>query len=199
MADMIDASLKMWGDARDAATEVFFFNTYGSPILQAMMGLRADETSVSRRIARDVAREAAAAQAATHLEERIDQGGLPEAVVRALIYIRLPEGKVDERGFAAIKQVGAELPPDRAHRPRAVQGDCERAVSDRAAGWRTGDRGIAGTAAGYPPTRGGPDDRATLARRARRPFGRGPPAARTRRGLVAGAARRASRTPTCQG
>ena len=70
----------MWGNARDAATEAFFFNTYGSPMLQAMVGLRADETSVSRRIARDVAREAAAAQAAAHLEERIDQGGLPEAV-----------------------------------------------------------------------------------------------------------------------
>jgi hypothetical protein len=31
--------------------------------------------------------------------------------VRALIYVRLPEGKVDERGFAALKQIGAELPP----------------------------------------------------------------------------------------
>ena len=33
-----------------------------------------------------------------------------EAAVRALIYVRLPEGKVDERGFAALKQIGAELP-----------------------------------------------------------------------------------------
>jgi len=31
--------------------------------------------------------------------------------VRALIYVRLPEGKVDERGFAVMKQIGAELPP----------------------------------------------------------------------------------------
>jgi hypothetical protein len=45
------------------------------------------------------------------LEQRIDQGGLLEAAVRALIYVRLPEGKVDERGFAALKQIGAELPP----------------------------------------------------------------------------------------
>ena len=75
-----------------------------------MVGLRADETSVSRRIGRDVAREAAAKQAAVHLEQQIDQGGLIEAAVRALIYVRLPEGKVDERGFAALKQISAELP-----------------------------------------------------------------------------------------
>jgi len=110
MSDMVASGLEMWGKARDTATEAFFFNNYGSPFLQAMVGLRADETSVSRRTGRDVAREAAAKQAAVHLEQRIDQGGLIEAAVRALIYVRLPEGKVDERGFAALKQISAELP-----------------------------------------------------------------------------------------
>ena len=110
MSDMITSGLEMWGKARDAATEAFFFHTYGSPILQAMVGLRADETSVSRRIGRDVTREAAAKDAAVHLEQQIEQGGLIEAAVRALIYVRLPEGKVDERGFAALKQISAELP-----------------------------------------------------------------------------------------
>ena len=110
VSDMIANGLEMWGQARDAATEAFFFNTYGSPLLQAMVGLRADETSVSRRIGRDVAREAAAKEAAAHLEQSIDQGGLIEAAVRALIYVRLPEGKVDDRGFAALKQISAELP-----------------------------------------------------------------------------------------
>jgi pimeloyl-ACP methyl ester carboxylesterase len=110
MSDMITNGLEMWGKARDTATEMFFFNAYGSPILQALVGLRADQTSVSRRIGRDMAREAAARQAAALLEQRIDQGGLIEAAVRALIYVRLPEGKVDERGFAALKQISAELP-----------------------------------------------------------------------------------------
>jgi hypothetical protein len=110
VSDMIASGLEMWGKTRDAATEAFFFNTYGSPILQAMVGLRADATSVSRRAGRDVAREAAASQAAAHLEQGIEQGSLIEAAVRALIYVRLPEGKVDERGFAALKQISAELP-----------------------------------------------------------------------------------------
>ena len=110
MSDMIASGLEMWGEARDAATETFFFNTYGSAVVQAMVGLRADETSVSRRIGRDLARETAAQQTAAFLEQQIDRGGLIEAAVRALIYVRLPEGKVDERGFAALKQISAELP-----------------------------------------------------------------------------------------
>jgi hypothetical protein len=101
----------MWGKARETATEAFFFNTYGSPAVQAMVRLRGDGAAVSRSIGRDVAREAAARQAAARLEQRIDQEGLLEAALRALIYVRLPEGKVDERGFAALKQIGAELPP----------------------------------------------------------------------------------------
>jgi hypothetical protein len=110
VSDWIESGLKAWGEARDSMVEAFFFNTYGSQLLQAMVGLRADETSISRRVGRDVAREAAAKQAATHLEQRIDKGGLIEAAVRALIYVRRPEGKVDERGFAALKQISAELP-----------------------------------------------------------------------------------------
>ncbi len=109
-SDLIASGLEMWAKARDAATEALFFNTYGSPLVQAAFGLRADNISVSRRIGRDVAREAAAQQAAAHLEQQIDQGGLIEAAVRALIYVRLPEGKVDERGYAALKQISAELP-----------------------------------------------------------------------------------------
>src|SRR3984893_7814870 len=109
MSDTITSGLEMWGKARDSATEAFFFNTYGSPIVQAMVGLRAEEASVSRSIGRDVAREAAAKEAAVHLEQQIDQGGLIEAAVRALIYVRLPEGTADERGFAALKQISSAL------------------------------------------------------------------------------------------
>jgi hypothetical protein len=111
ISEMIAGGLELWGKARDVSAEALFFNTYGSPILQAMVGLRANETSPSRRIGRDVAHEAALRRAAVELEQRVDQGGLIEAAVRALLYVRLPEGKVDERGYAALKQISVELPP----------------------------------------------------------------------------------------
>jgi len=57
-----------------------------------------------------LAREAAAKQMAAHLEQRIETGGLPEATVRALLYVRMPDGVADERGFAALRQIAGELP-----------------------------------------------------------------------------------------
>jgi pimeloyl-ACP methyl ester carboxylesterase len=107
----IASGLEAWGKARDIMQEEIFLNTYASPWLQALVGLRADGSSPTRRVERDLAREAITKQTAAYLELRIDEGGLLEAAVRALIYVRLPEGKVDERGFAALKQIGAELPP----------------------------------------------------------------------------------------
>jgi hypothetical protein len=110
VSDIIANGFETWGKARDLIQEQIFLNTYASPFLQALVGLRADGSAPTRRAERDLAREAIARQAAAYLEQRIDQGGLLEAAVRALIYVRLPEGKVDERGYAALKQVSAELP-----------------------------------------------------------------------------------------
>jgi Protein of unknown function (DUF3141) len=110
LSGIIADGLEAWGRARDLMQEEIFLNTYASPWLQALVGLRADGSSPIRRAERDLAREAIAKQTAAYLEQRIDEGGLLEAAVRALIYVRLPEGKVDERGFAALKQIGAELP-----------------------------------------------------------------------------------------
>jgi pimeloyl-ACP methyl ester carboxylesterase len=111
VSDWIEGSLEAWGKARDALTETLFLNIYASPLLQAMVGLGADQSMARRRIERDLAREATASQMAAHLARRIDAGGLVEAVVRALIYVRLPEGKVDERGFVALEQLADGLPP----------------------------------------------------------------------------------------
>ncbi len=114
LSDSIIAGLESWTRARDSMVESVFFNVYGSPLLQAMVGLRADEPAESRRrIGRDLGRETAVSRLAADLEKRIDQGGLAEAVLRALVYVRRPEGRVDERGFAALKEIGAAMPPDK--------------------------------------------------------------------------------------
>jgi Protein of unknown function (DUF3141) len=111
VSGIIANGLEAWGKARDLIQEQIFLNTYASPWLQALVGLHADGSSPTPRVERDLAREVIAKQTAAYLEQRVDEGGLLEAAVRALIYVRLPEGKVDERGFAALKQIGAELPP----------------------------------------------------------------------------------------
>jgi Protein of unknown function (DUF3141) len=110
VSDAITSTLDMWSNARDMAVESIFLNTYGSPLLQAMVGLRADPPTHRRRIERDLTREAAASRMAAELRQRIDQGGVAEAVLRALIFVRGPEGSVDERGFKALEEINAAQP-----------------------------------------------------------------------------------------
>src|SRR5262249_278911 len=89
--------LEAWGKARAAMSQEIFLATYGSPWLQAWLGLRADDAPMSHHIQRDLARDAAAGRVIAQLHDRIEAGGLAEAAIRALLYIRLPDGKADER------------------------------------------------------------------------------------------------------
>jgi hypothetical protein len=110
MSSWITSCLNSYGEFRDTMTELMFLNTYGSPLLQSMVGLGAQSNEVPRHIERDLARETAQAQLRAELEHKFDVGHIEEAVLRALIYIRLPEGSVDERGFAILKLLRASRP-----------------------------------------------------------------------------------------
>jgi hypothetical protein len=115
VSEQIVATLDSYRDARDRMTESMFLNLYGSPVLQAMVGLRSDAAKARQRIGRDVAREAAVAKTRAHVEASIEHGGLREATVRALLYIgrgRAQRG-ADERGFAVLRQIRAERPENR--------------------------------------------------------------------------------------
>ena len=76
-------------------------------------GVPAGETSHSPPLARETDRAALAHRSEAYLEQHIAEGGLPAALVRALLYVRLPEGRTDERGLAALSQIAAALPPAR--------------------------------------------------------------------------------------
>jgi hypothetical protein len=111
-SDWIVAMLDRYRDMRDQATEAFFLNLYGSPVLQAMVGLRADLTTARLRIGRDVAREAGEAGSIAASESRIEQGGLVEAGLRALLYIgrSASHEAADERVFATLRQLRQRHP-----------------------------------------------------------------------------------------
>jgi hypothetical protein len=107
-ATWITTCLQSFGEIRDAMTETMFLNTYGSPWLQALVGLGGD--GEPRRVERDLLREANGSRLRTELEHCFETGGPEDAALRALIYIRLPEGTVDERGFSALKLIRASRP-----------------------------------------------------------------------------------------
>ncbi len=109
MSSWITSCLQTMGEFRDAMTETIFLNTYGSPFLQALLGL-GTEQAAPRRVERDLVREAATARMRSELEQRFDAGGPDEAALRSVIYVRLPERSVDERSFSVIKLIGESRP-----------------------------------------------------------------------------------------
>jgi hypothetical protein len=93
---------------RDALQESVFFGIYGSPLVQALAGIDPQQKESGRRITRDLAREARQARLAQDLAAKIEAGGFIEGVLRAMLYVRMAEGRVDERAFAALKKIAAE-------------------------------------------------------------------------------------------
>ncbi|MBS0522951.1 MAG: DUF3141 domain-containing protein [Proteobacteria bacterium] len=105
MEQAASAWISTWLDgvriARDGMTEAFFVNLYGSPMLQALTGV--GEGMTRRHVERDLGREAGIARLRAELEKMFEVGGLPEAGLRALLYVRAADGSADERGLAVVK------------------------------------------------------------------------------------------------
>ena len=112
LSRQIIQALDTYRDVRNWFTETMFMTLYGSPVLQAMVGLGSDNAKVRRQIGREVIREAAAQRMAAEIEARVDRGGLCEAVVRALLYIELGRAvpAADERAFDVARQIRSEHP-----------------------------------------------------------------------------------------
>jgi pimeloyl-ACP methyl ester carboxylesterase len=108
-SDWIVQCLDAFTDSRDAMVEGIFMATYGSPLLQALVGLRADGAETRRHVERELAREAAIRRKRAELDRRIEQGSPIEAALRALIYVRQPQQTFDERGFNILKEINSGL------------------------------------------------------------------------------------------
>ena len=107
-SDWIETSLDAYRDLRDHMSEAMFHAVYGSPLVQALVGLKASDASPRRRPGKDAAHLALVAQRIEELRDGIAEGGPREAVLRALLYIRMPDGVVDERGFNFLRRMREE-------------------------------------------------------------------------------------------
>jgi pimeloyl-ACP methyl ester carboxylesterase len=112
MSSWIGFSLDAWGRTRDALTETMFLTAYGSPALQAMVGLGPQASPIARRIERDLVREADEARMRSQLEGRFETGGPVEAAFRGMIYVRLPDGGTDERALTTLRAIREARPVD---------------------------------------------------------------------------------------
>jgi hypothetical protein len=101
----IETNLQIFAKMREAATEALFLGTYGSPWLQALVGV--DTPAEDRTIETDLS----IAETQSRLENRIASGGFPEAGIRALIFVLRGQG-ADERQFNALEALRNSAPDD---------------------------------------------------------------------------------------
>jgi len=103
----IVSSLDTWRDAQEALSESLFLAVYGSPVLQAAVGIDPKADPSPRPAMSDEHRKRLEARI-TELRSRIGSGGLRECGIRALLYVGMARGMVDERGLEALRRMRSE-------------------------------------------------------------------------------------------
>jgi hypothetical protein len=100
----IVAALDAWRDMIERSAERAFLEVYGSPTLQAAVGIDPAGTHAFRKPAKSLLHRELLQTRIAELKARIGVGGLPEAVIRALIYVGIARAAVDERGFEVVRR-----------------------------------------------------------------------------------------------
>jgi pimeloyl-ACP methyl ester carboxylesterase len=108
MSEQVVAALDGYRDARDRLMEETFLGVYGTPLLQAMVGLRASDAPPRAKPGEDPDHLRDIGLKQEELRGRIAEGGPREAAIRAMIYVRMPAGAVDERGFNTLRRISLE-------------------------------------------------------------------------------------------
>ena len=108
VSDGIIAALDGWRDLRDRTMEQMFLSLYSSPLLQALVGLRASDEPPRRHPGMEPERLAFIQQRIAEIKAKLAEGGLREAGIRGLVYIGLAGPGVDERAFNELRQIRAQ-------------------------------------------------------------------------------------------
>lgn len=107
-SDQITTALDTLGALRDQMSEQLFLGFYGLPTVQALAGLAATDEPVRRRPGKELEHVQLVARRIEALRTSAEEGGPREAAIRALLYIGMPDGAVDERAFAVVRKMREE-------------------------------------------------------------------------------------------
>jgi hypothetical protein len=107
MSKQIVAGLDAYRDMRDSFGEQLFLAIYGSPALQAAVGIDPADTSRPRQAGTSPLHRQLVDARIAELRAQMTQGGPHEGLVRALLWVGMPRAAVDERGFEAIRRIRA--------------------------------------------------------------------------------------------
>ncbi|MGH6885376.1 MAG: DUF3141 domain-containing protein, partial [Geminicoccales bacterium] len=110
VSDQIEKSLDMYRDLRDRGQEALFKSIYNSPLIEALVGLRAPYADSRKPRARDEHLEKMLEAKIEALKGREERGGFVEAVVRIALAGAGAEKMVDARGFRLGQKLRKEHP-----------------------------------------------------------------------------------------
>jgi len=86
-------------------SEDTFHAIYGTPALQAALGIDPEAAEPPRKAPRSELHKSLVERRTEQLRTAMTEGGLPEALVRSLLWVGMARRTVDERGFAAITRL----------------------------------------------------------------------------------------------
>ena len=98
--------LDKWRDTQEALSEALFLGIYGSPVVQAAVGIKPDaEVSPKPEMSPEHRKRLEARIA--ELKSQIGSGSFRECVIRGLLYVGAARGMVDERSLEALRRARA--------------------------------------------------------------------------------------------
>lgn len=101
---LIVDTLDLWRDVGEKMSESVFLSVYGSPLLQAAVGVDPASAGSWRKTGRNPLHAQLIEKRIAELKSRMHEGGLPEATARAFLYVGMSRSSVDERGFESIRR-----------------------------------------------------------------------------------------------
>jgi hypothetical protein len=99
--------LDKWRDTQEALSEALFLGIYGSPMVQAAVGITPD-AKVSPKPQMSPEHSKRLEARISELKSQIGKGGLRECVIRGLLYVGMSRGMVDERSLEALRRARAD-------------------------------------------------------------------------------------------
>ncbi len=105
MSRQIVDGLEAWRRTVERLSEETFRTFYGSPVLQTALGIDSKSDHPPRKPAKSRLHEALVESRIASLRAEIPEGGLREALARALLFVGKARGGADERGFEAIRRL----------------------------------------------------------------------------------------------
>jgi hypothetical protein len=105
MSKRIEGALDSWREESEAWAERMFLAVYGSPTLQAAVGVDPSGTRRLRKAAKNPLHHELLQKRIAELKALVSTGGLRAAIVRSLIYIGMNRRAVDERGFELARRI----------------------------------------------------------------------------------------------